>query len=125
MVTPALQALCALSSDCIDLHIIDVPVCPGNELDDVGIVAACKSSVRGNDNHCLLGRFACCQIWMIDVSASGKHGLNRLVHVVEIRIGLFCAGLCLLQLDGRNKLHCFGDLLCAGNTLFSSLNVSH
>ena len=48
---------------------------------------------------------------MDKIVALCKNRADRLIHVMKIRIRCFCSGLCLLQFNGRNELHRFGDLL--------------
>ena len=62
---------------------------------------------------------------MIDGTALCQHGSYGLIHIIKIRICLFCMSLRFLQFYGRNKLHGLCNLLCAGNTAFAPLYITH
>ena len=93
MVASSLQCLCSLASDSIDIQIFFVEIASCDQLYDVGIISTRKSPVRGNHNHGFLLGIAGGQIRVIDIAASCEHGTHRLIHIIEIRIGLLCTVL--------------------------------
>ena len=65
MVAISVQGILSLFSDTVDLQILFFQIAPCDQLDNIGVIAACKPSVRGNDDHCLLGRITGMQIAML------------------------------------------------------------
>ena len=125
VVAAPLQCILPLLADRINLQIFLPEVPLRDQLDDIGVIAACKTSVGSDHDHCLLTGLSCSQIRMIQASGPRKHGSHRLVHTVEVCLGLLRTLFCPLQLNGRNKFHGFGNLLSTLNTAFTPFNVSH
>ena len=111
VISTACKHICTFSTDGINVQILFVEITLCDQFHNITVVSTGKSPVRGDHNNCFSIGISRIQIWVIDIATLGKHGSNRFVHIVEIRIGLFCPALCLLQFNGRNELHRFGDLL--------------
>ena len=119
------EGISALCANRIDDQIILIPVIIPHQLDDVGIVSACKSPVSRDHDHSLLRRIVCLQERVIDISCFGKHRNHRLIHAVKIRLGFLCTSLRPLQFNGGNKLHGLCNLLRTLYGALTSLYVSH
>ena len=124
-----LQGVPSLLTNRINAQILARQLSLCDQLDHIGIVPAGKPSVRGNHNNGFSSRLCVIssgsQKSVIEIFGFCQNGLNRTVHAAEIIVGFFCILLCSLQLNSRNKLHCFGNLLGTLDTSPAPFYVSH
>ena len=125
MITVPLQRILTLLADRVNLQIFLTELALCDQLDNVGIIAACKTSVGSDHDHRLFTGLSCSQIRMVQPSGTGQHGSHCLVHTIKVCFGLLRTLFSPLQLNGRNKFHGFGNLLSTLNTAFTPFNVSH
>ena len=125
LIAKSCKCVPSLASYRINDQIILIPLIVPHKLDDIGIVAAGKPPAARDHDHSLFGGVVCLEVRMVDIPRFGEHGNHRLIHAVEIRLGLLCTSLRSLQFDGGNKLHGLRNLLCALHRTLTSLYVSH
>ena len=125
MVSAAFQRILPLFPNRINHHIFLGKIASCEKLGNIGIISSSQASVGGDDNHPFFAACAAVQIGVPDILRHSQNGLYRLIHGIEIWLGLlgFCFGL--LQLDGRDQLHRFRYLLGTLDTSLPSFNVSH
>ena len=125
MIAISAQRILTLFTDAVYLQFFFLQLAPCDQLNDIGVIAARKSSVGGNDDHCLFCRTAGLQIAMLHAARLLQNTVHCFIHTVKVCLGLLGTLFGSLQLYGGNKLHGFGDLLGTLDTAFTSFYVSH
>ena len=122
------QRLQPLAPHRIDHRILPAKIALCHKFYNIGIIAARKSPVGGDqDNALFLRRIPSLlsNIWIPRTAGLRQHAGNGLIHFVEIRFRLLRVPLCLLQLYSGDQLHCLGYLGSALNTRLTPFNVPH
>ena len=96
-----------------------------HELEKIGVIAACKTSVSGNDYIEPFVIFTALGKRRSEIRVAVCYIRQCLKCGLEIRLGLIRFFFCLTKFGCCNKLHCLRDLHSALNALYSEFNSFH